>query len=83
MGGMSTATFRDETLSRARMQAIVAAHPRAAVFEDCSFDNADFSRLDMDGFQFTRCSVAGTSWLAASLEESRWEKCRGGECDFS
>ncbi|WP_253256759.1 pentapeptide repeat-containing protein [Stenotrophomonas sp. VV52] len=83
MRGMDIITFRDETIGRARMQAIVAAHPRNAVFEDCTFDEGDFSRLDMDGFQFVRCSVAGASWLAASLEETQWTKCRGGQCDFS
>ncbi|MEG0446564.1 MAG: DUF2269 family protein, partial [Comamonas sp.] len=44
-------------------QAIVATHPRAAVFDGCTFDNGDFSRLDMDGFQFNQCSVAGACWL--------------------
>jgi hypothetical protein len=29
---MNTATFRDESITRTRMQAIIAAHPRAAVF---------------------------------------------------
>jgi len=82
-GRMTTAIFRDDTLTRERMQAIIAAHPRAAAFENCTFDHGDFSRLDMDGFQFNQCSVTGANWLAASLEETQWTKCRGSQCDFS
>src|SRR5690606_30328686 len=80
---MTLSIFREETITRERMQTIVAAHPRAAVFEACILDDGDFSRLEMDGFQFNQCSLTGARWLAASLEESRWQKCRGGHCDFS
>ena len=46
----NTPVFREETIDRARMQQIIRTHPRAAVFESCTLDEGDFSRLDMDGY---------------------------------
>jgi fluoroquinolone resistance protein len=71
---MTAPIFRDENISRERMLAITAAHPRAAVFESCILDGGDFSRLDMDGFRFEHCSLA---WPARTGLPRRWRRATG------
>ena len=54
MTQQSMGTVTGLTLDRKAMQALIEqAQERPLVFEDCDFQQADFSRLDLRGARFT------------------------------
>jgi uncharacterized protein YjbI with pentapeptide repeats len=52
------------------------------VFEECDFQQADLSRLQLQDSSFRNCFVAEASFYAANLARTRWQRCRGGHADF-
>ncbi|MFS2134426.1 pentapeptide repeat-containing protein [Duganella sp. Dugasp56] len=68
------------TLDRAALEEHLAQPVRS--FDNCSFDDADLSRLDLQGCTFERCTFVDASLFAAKLARSSWLRCRGGGADF-
>ena len=69
-----------ETLGRAEVEALLGQGTPA--FQECAFDGADLSRLDLRGCSFSNCSIAETSLYAANLAQTVWRRCRGRQVDF-
>lgn len=58
-------------VDRQAMQAMIdQAQDRPLAFEDCDFEQADFSRLDLRGARFTACAIAGASFQGATLADT-------------
>lgn len=76
-------TVADATLGRADVQQLIDAKKYPLHFEDCDFEGADLSRLDLRGAEFHCCTIVETSLFGATLTQSRWVRCRGRQADFS
>ena len=74
--------IRHQSFDRAALEACMADNPGVRVFENCSFDGGDFSRMDLRGLQFVLCTLAEASWYAADLSQTQWTGCRGRQADF-
>ena len=70
-----TMTFTGETLGRSRVEQLLR-DGAMLVFEDCDFSGADLSRLNLQETQFRNCALPGTSFYAANLSRTRWQRCR-------
>ncbi|MDN2805800.1 pentapeptide repeat-containing protein, partial [Campylobacter coli] len=70
----------EQTLSRADVEAALPHAP--LVFQECDLDGADLSRLDLRNCTFISCSIAETSFYAAKLGQTTWQRCRGRQADF-
>ena len=77
-----SAPIASQTLDRTQVEALLAGASSALVFEDCDFELADLSRLDLSGCRFTRCSLVETSFFGAGLSGTQWRNCRGRQADF-
>ena len=75
-------TVADATLAREDVQRLLAAPRGPLRFEDCDFEGADLSRLDLRSAEFHRCTIVETSFFGAGLTQSRWLRCRGRQADF-
>jgi uncharacterized protein YjbI with pentapeptide repeats len=76
-----TITLSGESLSRDRIEQLLA-DDAVIVFEDCDASGADLSRLNLQDCVFRRCALHETSFYAANLARTRWQRCRGGHADF-
>lgn len=70
------------TFTRESLEALLAGATTPPSFEDCAFDMADLSRLDLSGCHFTRCTLVEVSFFGAQLNGTRWRSCRGRQADF-
>jgi uncharacterized ferritin-like protein (DUF455 family)/uncharacterized protein YjbI with pentapeptide repeats len=79
-----TNVISDQTWSRPDLLACLKDRKGAEPlhFERCNFDEADLSRLDLRGAQFTLCNFAETSFDRTLLSETRWAGCRARQADF-
>jgi uncharacterized protein YjbI with pentapeptide repeats len=71
-----------QTMSRARLEQLLAQEPQTLVFDDCDFEGVDLSRLRLGGFEFRGCSFIETALFATTLSQTRWLGCRGRQADF-
>jgi len=71
-----------QTLSRADVLALLERGTGPLHFEQCDFEGADLSRLDLRGVQFTECALAEVSFEKSNLADSRWLGCRSGLANF-
>ncbi|MEN3277080.1 MAG: fluoroquinolone resistance protein [Massilia sp.] len=76
-----TITLSGETLDRARLEQLLADDVLLA-FDDCDFTGADLSRLNLQDSVFRNCVLLETSFYAANLARTRWQRCRAGHADF-
>jgi uncharacterized protein YjbI with pentapeptide repeats len=70
-------TVADATLAREDVQQLIDANQQPLRFEDCDFEGADLSRLDLRSAEFHRCNIVETSFFGTALTQSRWQRCRG------
>ncbi len=84
MTRQSPETVIGQALDRQAMQALIErADGQPLAFDDCDFQEADLSRLDLRGARFTACAIAGASFQGATLADSVWRRCRGGQAVFA
>jgi fluoroquinolone resistance protein len=76
-------TVADATLAREDVQQLIDANQQPLRFEDCDFEGADLSRLDLRSAEFHRCNIVETSFFGTALTQSRWQRCRGRQADFA
>lgn len=76
-----TLTIAHETVTRARLEDLLT-QDATLLLEDCDLEGADLSRLQLQDCAFVRCAVAETSFYAANLARTRWQRVRGGHADF-
>ena len=77
-------TVTDSHVDRKAIEALIeraAGNPLS--FQDCDFQDADFSRLDLRGARFTACAIANASFQGATLADTSWVRCRGGQASFA
>lgn len=74
-------TTSGDTVDRTRVEQLLA-EGAMLVFEDCDFSGADLSRLDLQDSAFRNCALLETSFYAANLSRTRWQRCRAGHADF-
>ncbi|MFJ2991242.1 pentapeptide repeat-containing protein [Pandoraea sp. NPDC087047] len=75
-------TVLNRTLGRADIEQLIEEARGPLHFEDCDFDDADLSRLNLRGATFERCAIAQASFLGAALVHTHWIKCRARQADF-
>ena len=73
-------TVADLTLGRSELEHYLAQSMRQ--FVNCVFDDADLSRLDLQGCSFERCTFHASVLYACKLGQSNWLRCRAAEADF-
>lgn len=77
-------TITDQEVDRKTLESLLAqAAGKPLSFQDCDFQGADFSRLDLRGARFTACAIATTSFQGATLADTTWVRCRGGQANFA
>jgi fluoroquinolone resistance protein len=76
-----TITLSGESIDRTRIERLLQ-DDALLVFEDCDFSNADLSRLNLQDSVFKNCALPDTSFYAANLARTRWQRCRAGHADF-
>ena len=76
----NNSTVSGVTLDRAELE----QHLSQSVlhFDGCAFDDADLSRLDLQGCTFERCTFLGSILFACKLARTTWLRCRAGGADF-
>jgi uncharacterized protein YjbI with pentapeptide repeats len=75
-------TISGTSLSRAEIEELIARAAGPLVFDGCDLDGANLSRLELQDAEFRNCSLLETSFYAARLSRSKWQRCRGGQADF-
>lgn len=75
-------TISATRLSRADVEELIAQASGPLIFDGCDLDGANLSRLELQDAEFRHCSLLETSFFAASLARSKWQRCRGGQADF-
>ena len=69
--------------TRADIVHLISQAGAPLVFEQCDFNGADLSRLDLQDAQFRNCSFRDTCLFAASLARTQCQRCRAGQADFA
>ena len=77
----STITLSGESIDRARIEQLLR-EDALLVFEDCDFSGADLSRLNLHDSVLRNCALLETSFYAANLARTRWQRCRAGHADL-
>ena len=67
---------------RAELVELIGGATGPLIFDQCDFNGADLSRLDLQDAEFRNCTFLETSLYAAKLARTRWHRCRAGQADF-
>lgn len=72
----------NEKLDRTAIEHLIEDSPKPLKFEDCDFEGADLSRLNLRSATFLQCTTVGTSFFAATLTQTHWTRCRARQANF-
>ncbi|WDD90656.1 pentapeptide repeat-containing protein (plasmid) [Burkholderia sp. FERM BP-3421] len=76
------AVFRDLSLCREELAALLRDGGEAPTFDHCTFDDQDLSSLDFHAVRFSHCSFTHTLLERCGLAGSRWLACMGARAKF-
>ena len=79
---MPVTTVQQQSLNAPEIVALLAKSAGPIIFDACTFEGLELSRLPLNGCEFSSCVMSDCSFTGAFLRESRWIRCRAGRTRF-
>ncbi|MDJ1465423.1 pentapeptide repeat-containing protein (plasmid) [Nitratireductor sp. GZWM139] len=79
--GEGSATLADQELGRDALRQLTGSGA-PVVLRNCVLEDADLSRLDMEGWHFEECNLTRTCFDGAQLDDAAFVGCRAAKASF-